>query len=175
MQGWAWFALVFVWLGGSSLLTAQARALITGSPQLIPLPNTIGSEVVLGSVLLGKPRTFNVFDIQASGTITPDPAQHETAYQIQFLICDQPDCSGEIHTATRILSQADSTAPAQVIATGSFGVKSHSVAPVSLTGFQPHTSSGNLYLAVALRLVHSGDSRLQFSSKLNLLRVDVMP
>jgi hypothetical protein len=158
----------------SSPAPAQARALVTGSPQRILLASTIGGEVVLGSVRLGKPNTFTTFNIQAAGTIEPDPEQQGAGFELRFLICDQPDCGGELRSAIRIQSASESGTATPVVATGSFGVSSHNARPVVLTGFQPHTSSGDLYLAVSLRLMRS-PATTPFRAKLNLLRVEVMP
>jgi len=63
--------LVAVWLVATSLSYAQARSLVISSTQPVQLSNTAGEQVVLGSVSLGRPRTFSLFNIQAAGTITP--------------------------------------------------------------------------------------------------------
>jgi len=166
--------LVAVWLVATSLSYAQARSLVISSTQPVQLSNTAGEQVVLGSVSLGRPRTFSLFNIQAAGTITPDPDLNGAAFQVQFLICDQPDCTGEIKSDTQILPDSDSATPSQLIATRSFGVSTHSVKPVVLSDLQPRNSSGSLYLAVALKLLHSSNPK-PFAGRLSLLRVDVMP
>src|ERR1700755_596099 len=83
--------------GGSSTLPAQTRAPMTSSRRPIILPATPGNAVVLGTVLLGQPRTFTVFNIQAAGTITPDPDLYGASFQLQFLICDKADCTGDLN------------------------------------------------------------------------------
>lgn len=115
-----------------------------------------------------------MFNIQAAGTIAPDPDLNGASFQLQFLICDEPDCSGAVRSAMRILPDADSTIPAQVIATRSFGVRTHSAQPVVLTDFKPGNPNGVLYLAAALKLLHNSGPT-PFTARLSLLRVDVMP
>jgi hypothetical protein len=167
-------AFVLLAIGGSCLLRAQARTLMTNSPRAIALPNTPGRTLVLGSVLLGQPRSFSMFNIQATGTITPDPDLNSAAFQLQLLICDQPDCSGDLRWPMRILSDADASSGAQVLATRSFGISTHNVDPVVLTDLKPKSATGILFLAAALRVVHSPGT-IPFNAKLNLLRVDVLP
>ena len=153
---------------------AQARALINTSASPVSLSNVAGDEVVLGAVSLGRQRAFSMFNISAAGTITPDPEMNGAAYQLEFLICDQPDCSGEVKTDARIVANAGSATLAQLIATQSFGVSTHNAREVTMPELPPHHADGTLYLAAALkRLGNSGGA--QFRSKLNLLRVDVMP
>jgi hypothetical protein len=156
------------------MASAQARPLVTSSAQSITLPTRPGERVLLGSVSLGKQRRFTMFNIQAAGTITPDPDMNGAAFQLQFLICDQPDCSGEIRTDARILPDADASSPARVLATKSFGVSTHNVDPIDLSSYQPRSASGVLYMAVALKLLHSSGT-VPFSGRLTLLRIDVMP
>ena len=153
---------------------AQSRALMTNSPRPIILPATPGNAVVLGSVLLGQPRSFPMFNIQAAGTISPDPDLNGAAFQLQFLICDKADCTGDLHWAVRILPDADAGAATRVIATRSFGVSTHNVEPVVLTNLKPKPINGALYLAAVIRVVSSPPAT-QFSAQLNLLRVDVLP
>jgi len=174
MRFWARTAVVASLISCTTLAQSQARTLINTPTQQVNLPGTPGHEVVLGSVALGKPRTFSMFDIQAAGYITPDPDLNGATFQLRFWICDQPDCSGDIRSTTRILPDADSVSPAQVIATRSFGVSTHNAEPVVLTDLKPRTSAGILYLAVSLKLVR-GSGTTPFVGKLNLLRVDVMP
>jgi hypothetical protein len=166
--------LIAVWLVATSLAYPQARSLVVSSTAPVQLSTTAGEQVVLGSVSLGRPRTFSMFNFQAAGTIIPDPDLTGAAFQVQFLICDQPDCTGEIKSDVRIMQDSDSATPLRMIATRSFGVSTHSVRPVVLSDLQPHNSSGSLYLAVALKLLHSSDAEL-FIGRLSLLRVDVMP
>src|SRR5580692_2441053 len=83
-------------------VSAQARPITTSSPRTVPLATVPGQLVVLGSVSLGTQRVFTMFKIQATGTIAPDPDASGAAYQLQFLICDQPDCTGEIRRDARI-------------------------------------------------------------------------
>jgi len=163
-----------VCLVATSLGYAQARALIVTSAAPVQLSSTVGEQVVLGSVSLGRPRNYSMFNIQAAGTITPDPDLTGTAFQVQFLICDQPDCSGEIKSDARILQASDSATPSQMIATGSFGVSTHNVRPIALSDLQPRNSSGSLYLALALKLLNSSKPK-PFAGRLSLLRVDVIP
>jgi len=153
---------------------AQARSLVATAIPQVNLTGVRGQQFVLGSVVLGKPRTFSMFNIQAAGTITPDPELNGAEFQLQFLICDQPDCTGDIKTVTRILPDADAATATQVIATRSFGVSTHNVQPVALTDFRPRNPGGVLYLAAALRLLH-GSGPTAFTAKLSLLRIDVMP
>ena len=161
--------------GGSSTLSgAQSRALMTNSPRPAALPTTPGNAVVLGSVLLGPPRSFSMFNIQAAGTISPDPDMNGGSFQLQFLICDKADCTGDLHWAVRILPDADAGAATRVIATHSFGVNTHNVDPVVLTNLKPKPINDVLYLAAVIRVVSSPPATA-FSAKLNLLRVDVMP
>jgi hypothetical protein len=94
------------------------------------------------------------------------------AFQVQFLICDQPDCMGEIKSDARTLRGWDPATASQMIATRSFGVSTHNVRPVALSDLQPRDSSGTLYLAVVLKTLHGSKA---FVGRLNLLRVDVMP
>lgn len=166
--------VVAVWLVATSLAYPQARSLVTSSTPPVQLSATAGEQVVLGSVSLGRPRTFSMFNVQAAGTITPDPDLNGAAFQVQFLICDQPDCTGEIKSDARILQDSDSATPSQLIATRSFGVSTHSVRPVMLSDLQPRNPSGTLYLAVALKLLHRSNPK-PFIGRLSLLRVDVMP
>ncbi len=167
-------AVVILVVARPSAAHAQARPLITTSTQPVRLSNTVGEQVVLGSVSLGKQRYFTMFNIQAAGTISPNPNLNGAAFQLQFLICDQPDCSGDIKTNIRILADADSASPARVIATRSFGVSTHSTRPVALTDYKTRTPNDDLYLAVALKPLH-GSGTTPFAAKLTLLRVDVMP
>ena len=160
--------------GSSTFSGAQSRALMTNSPRPITLPTTPGNAVVLGSVLLGQPRSFSLFKIQAAGNIIPDPNLNGASFQLQFLICDKPDCSGDLHWAVRILPDADAGAATQVIATRSFGVSTHNAEPVVLTNLKPKPINDVLYLAAVIRVANS-PSTTQFSAKLNLLRVDVLP
>lgn len=161
-------------IAACALSPAQARSLISTAANPVLLPDTAGQQIVLGSVLLGEQRSFTMFNIQAAGTITPDPDLNGAAFQLRFLICDRPDCTGELRTETRILRNADATSPTQVLATRSFGVTTHSAGevtmPVLATG-DPHMP---LYLAVALKSLHVS-SKASFRGQLNLLRVDVLP
>jgi hypothetical protein len=167
-------AMAALAIAGASLSFGQARSLMTNSARPITLPGTPGHRVILGSVLVGPPRSYSVFNIQATGTITPDPDLNGAAFQLEFLICDQADCSGDLHTPIRILPDADAGTGTQVLATRSFGVSTHNVTPVVLIGFKSRTATGVLFLAVSLRVVHSPVSPA-FAAKLNLLRVDVLP
>ena len=164
-----------VWLISSVCLSfAQARVLVDSSAEAVTLPSTPNQTTVIGSVVLGRPQVFTTFNIQAAGTITPDPALNDAAFQVHFLVCDKPDCTGDIVTDTRIMPDSGSTTPTQVIARQSFGVKTHNVDPVVLSGLQPQNSGRVLYLAVALQLLRSS-ATTPFIGKLNLLRVDVLP
>jgi hypothetical protein len=155
-----------------ALCRAQARALINTSTEPVILSNVAGQDVVLGSVSLGKQRNFTMFNIQAAGKISPDPDLNGAAFQLQFLICDQPDCGGDIKVDMRVLQTADSAAQAQLIATRSFGVSTHSSGQVTMPEL-PHPDA-NLYLAAALKSLR--DTAVgQFRGKLNLLRVEVLP
>lgn len=167
-------ALVLLAISGSCLVHAQARTLMTSSPRAITLPSTPGRTVVLGSVLLGQPRSFSMFNIQAAGTITPDPELNGAGFQLQLLVCDQPDCSGDLRWPMRILPDADASTGAEVMATRSFGVSTHNVDSVVLTDIRPKSATGVLFLAATLRVVHSPGTT-PFAAKLNLLRVDVLP
>ena len=160
--------------GGSSTLPAQSRALMTNSPRPIVLPTTSGDAVVLGTVRLGQPRTFKVFNIQAAGVISPDPDLNGASFQLQFLICDKADCTGDLHWAVRILPDANAGAATRVIASRSFGVSTHNAEPVVLTNLKPKPANDVLYLAAVIRVVNS-PTTTPFSGKLNLLRVDVLP
>ncbi len=170
----ALMAVVLLAISGSYLVHAQARTLMTNSPRAIDLPSTPGRTVVLGSVLLGQPRSFSMFNIQVAGTITPDPDLNGAGFQLQLLICDQPDCRGDLRWPMRILPDADASTGAQVLANRSFGVSTHNVDPVVLTGLKPKSATGILFLAAALRVMHS-PGNIPFDAKLNLLRVDVLP
>lgn len=152
---------------------AQARALINTSTDWIALSNVAGHDVVLGSLSLGTQRSFTMFDIQAAGKISPNPDSNNAAFQLEFLICDQPDCSGNIRVNTRVLQTVDSSSPAELIATQSFGVSTHNAGTVSLPPPSQNTA-GNLYLAAALKSLHDIAAG-QFRGTLTLLRVDVMP
>jgi hypothetical protein len=168
--------LVTIWAIASSCLTlAQARSLISSPAQPVTLSSAPGQDIILGWVSLGRPQVFRVFNIQAAGTIAPDPDLNAAAFQLQFLICDLPDCSGDIRSDARILPDSDSAVPAQVLATRSFGVSTHNTAPVVLTDLRPRDPNGVLYLAVALKLLHGSTAAGAFTGKLNLLRVDVAP
>ncbi len=170
----ATIAAIFLVLLSSSFGLGQARSLITNAPRTIILPSTPGQRIILGSVLLGQPRSFAMFNIQATGTITPDPNLYGAAFQLEFLVCDQPDCRGDLHLPMRVLAEADAIGGTQVLATRSFGVSTHNVDPVVLTGLKPRPATGVLFLAAALRVQHS-PSNPPFAAKLNLLRVDVLP
>jgi hypothetical protein len=115
-----------------------------------------------------------MFNIQAAGTISPDPDLNGASFQLQFLICDKADCTGDLHWAVRILPDADAGAATRVIATRSFGVSTHNVEPVVLTNLKPAPAEGVLYLAAVVRAVSSPATKT-FAAKLNLLRVDVLP
>ena len=115
-----------------------------------------------------------MFNIQVAGTITPDPELNGAAFQLQLLVCDQPDCSGDLRWPMRILSDADASTGTQVLATRSFGISTHNVDPVVLSDLRPKPATGALFLAAALRVMHSPGS-MPFAAKLNLLRVDVLP
>jgi hypothetical protein len=167
-------AIILITLATSFFAYAQARTLITSVARSIIVPAKPGSKVILGSVLLGQPRAFSMFNIRAAGTITPDPDLNGAAFQLEFLICDQPDCSGDLHLPMRILPDADTERGAQLLATRSFGVSTHSVDPVMLTDIRPRSVTGILFLAASLKVLHS-PATPAFSAKLNLLRVDVLP
>jgi hypothetical protein len=115
-----------------------------------------------------------MFDIQATGTITPDPDLNGAGFQLEFLICDQPDCSGDLRWPMRILPDADASTGAQVIATQSFGLSTHNVEPVVLSDLRPRPVNGVIFLAAVVRVMHSPGTPA-FAAKLNLLRVDVLP
>ncbi len=176
LQLMRFFALIASCLlaGGSFPLPAQSRALMTNSPQPIALPTAPGNAVVLGSVVLGRPQSYSMFNIQAAGTIAPDPDLNGASFQLQFLICDKADCTGDLHWAVRILPDADAGASTRVIAGRSFGVSTHNVEPVVLTKLKPKPISDVLYLAAVIRVANS-PATTSFSAKLNLLRVDVLP
>ena len=167
------FVIVCFLLCSSSAL-AQARALVTTAGPIVQLADVSGERVVLGSVSLGQQRRFTMFNIQAAGDITPDPEMNAAAFQLQFLICDQPDCQGEIRRDARILPEASAASQARVLATKSFGVSTHNVQPVDLSGYLTNAPSGILYLAVVLKSLRT-PSNTAFTARLNLLRVDVMP
>ncbi len=173
MRGRALAALLFLGLC-PSLLSGQARSLVATSSTPVSLPTVPNEQVVLGSVSLHRQRTFTMFNVQAAGAITPDPELNGAEFQLLLLICDRPDCSGDIHSGATILHDSDSTAPTQVIATGSFGVSTHNRAPVVLGGYPNLSPEDPLYLAVALKRLH-GPADIPFTGRLNLLRVDVMP
>jgi len=164
----------FLGLAGSSLASAQARTLMTNSPRAVALPDGLGQRVILASVLLGKPRSFSMFNIQVAGTISPDPEVNGAAFQLELLVCDQPDCSGNLHWPMRILPDADAVRGTQLLATRSFGISTHNVDPVVLTDVRPQPATGVLFLAASLRVEHA-PANVPFSAKLNLLRVDVLP
>ena len=170
----ALFATIGCFLLLPAFTAAQARSLVATAMPQVNLTGTWGQQFVLGAVLLGKPRTFSTFNIQAVGTINPDPQLNGAELQLQFLICDQPDCSGDLKTVMRILPNADAASGAQLIATHSFGVSTHNVQPVELTNYQPRNSAGVLYLAAAVKLLHNSGPT-GFTARLNLLRVDIMP
>ena len=153
---------------------AQARSLINTAANPVLLPDTAGQQIVLASVSLGEQRSFTMFNIQAAGTITPDPDLNGAAFQLRFLICDRPDCTGDLRTETRILRNADATAPTQVLATRSFGVTTHSAGEVIMPGLPASDANAPLYLAVALKSLRVS-SKASFRAQLNLLRVDVLP
>ncbi len=157
-----------------TLSAAQTTALTNTSAQPVTLSDSPGQEVILGSVSLGAQRTFSTFNIQAAGTITPAPDPNGVAFQLEFLICDQPECRGDIKSNARILGNSDSDVPTQVLATQSFGISTHNTKPVVLTEIQPRNPDAPLFLALALKTVHS-PSTMSFAAKMNLLRVDVLP
>jgi hypothetical protein len=167
-------AVAFFALAASAFSVAQARSLISTAANPVLLPDIAGQQVILGSVSLGEQRSFTMFNIQAAGTITPDPDLNGAAFQLRFLICDRPDCSGELRTETRILRNADATAPTQVLATRSFGVTTHSAGEVTMPALPETEPHAPLYLAVALRPLRL-PSNASFRAQLNLLRVDVLP
>jgi hypothetical protein len=115
-----------------------------------------------------------MFNIQSTGTIAPDPDLNGAAFQLEFLVCDQPDCSGKLRQPMRILPDADASSGAQILATRSFGVSTHNVDPVVLSDLRPRSSTGVLFLAAVIRVQHSPGTT-PFAAKLNLLRVDVLP
>jgi hypothetical protein len=153
---------------------AQARPLVITSSPPVTLSAVPGDQVILGAVSLGQQRSFSIFNVQATGSITPDPALNGAAFQLQLLICDQLDCNGDVRSATRTLGGSDSDSSAQILATQSFGISTHNAAPVVLNAYKPRNPGGPLYLAVALRVLHSPE-KTRFTGQLNLLRVDVMP
>jgi hypothetical protein len=174
MRFWPLIFVLVCFLLCSSLALAQARALVMTAGPTVRLANASGERVVLGSVSLGRQRSFTTFNIQAAGSITPDPEMNGAAFQLQFLICDQPDCQGEIRRDARILPEANAASQARVLATKSFGLSTHNIQPVDLTGYRSKTPSGVLYLAVVLKSLRT-PGNMAFTAKLNLLRVDVMP
>jgi hypothetical protein len=157
-----------------NFVVAQARPLIVTSSPPVRLSAAPGNQVILGAVSLGRQRSFSMFNVQASGSITPNPELYGAAFQLQLLICDQADCDGDVRSATRMLEGSDGDFAAQILATQSFGISTHNGAPVVLNGYKPRDPGGPLYLAVALRVLHS-PQETRFTGKLNLLRVDVMP
>jgi hypothetical protein len=167
-------AVIGCFAGCPPLVSAQARAIINTSFAPVNLSTVAGHATVLGSVLLGKPRVFTTFNIQTTGTITPDPEIAGETFELQFLICDQPDCTGEIKTDARILPDSDSEMPTELIARRSFGVSTHNAKPVVLTNLQPSGPPRALYLAVALKTLHNVGSA-RFTGRVNLLRVDLLP
>jgi hypothetical protein len=171
MGRWA-LGLLAVFLVATWLASGQARSLVVNSAAPVRLSGTAGEQVVLGAVSLGRPRNFSMFNIQAAGTITPDPDLNGAAFQVQFLICDQPDCTGEIKSDARTLRGWDPATASQMIATRSFGISTNNAGRVVLADLQPRNSSGTLYLAVVLKTLHGSRA---FVGRLNLLRVDVMP
>lgn len=175
MNLWALFAFAISSLAYPSLSFAQAHTLMNSAFEPVSLPYVPGKAVALGSVSLGSSRSFTMFNIQAAGTIAPDPDLNGTEFQLQLLICDKSDCTGAIMSEIRILPDWVSDAPVRVIATRSFGLRTHNAEPVLLTEFQPRISSDTpLYLAVALKLLH-GSNVVPFTGRLNLVRVDTMP
>lgn len=174
MRYWSFIAAMLASLALASFCSAQARSLINTAAEPVLLPDTAGRQVVLGFVSLGKQRSFTMFNIQAAGTITPDPDLNGATFQLRFLICDRPDCTGELRSETRILRNADATAPAQVLATRSFGVTTHSAGEVMLPELPSRNIDAPLYLAVALKSLRTSE-RTPFKGQMNLLRVDVLP
>lgn len=167
-------AVTIIVLAACASSVAQARSLISTSANPVLLPGAAGQQIVLGSVSLGEQRSFTMFNIQAAGTITPDPDLNGAAFQLRFLICDRPDCTGELRTETRILRNDDATAPTQVLATRSFGVTTHSAGDVAMPALPTGDANAPLYLAVALKSLRVS-AKASFRAQLNLLRVDVLP
>jgi hypothetical protein len=159
---------------GPVFVVAQARLLVSTSSPPVSLNAGPGEQVIFGAISLGQQRSFSMFNVQATGSITPDPDLNGAAFQLQLLVCDQPDCNGDVRSATRMLEGSATDSAAQIIATRSFGISTHNAAPVVLNGFKPRNPGGPLYLAVAMRVLHSPE-KTRFTGKLNLLRVDVMP
>lgn len=174
LMGWCLALLVMASILSPAMCRAQARALINTSTESIALANVAGQDVVLGSVSLGTQRSFAIFNIQAAGKISPDPDLNNAAFQLEFLICDQPDCGGDVRVDTRVLQTADSPTAARLIATRSFGVSTHSSGQVTMPALSQQNVDGNLYLAAALKSLRN-TAVDQFRGKLTLLRVDVMP
>jgi len=157
----------------SCLAGGQARTLSTHTGNPVQLSSTDGRSVVLATVLLGQPRKFSMFKIQAAGTITPDPASNGAEFELQFLVCDQFDCRGETRMPIRVLTREDEGEGTQIIATRAFSVTTHSGGTLDLTKLLP-PNGGELYLALSLRTVESSDT-VPFTARVSLLRVDVMP
>lgn len=167
-------AICFFSLAWATFGFGQARTLSTDSPHPVALPAAPGRSVILASVRLGPPRLFSMFNLQAAGDISPDPDMSGAEFDLLFVVCDQADCRGAVRTPVRILPDEDARHGTAVVATRSFSVRTHSTAPVDLSGFQPRNGNTDLYLAVALRVVRE-PSTTPFTAQVNLLRVDVLP
>jgi hypothetical protein len=153
---------------------AQPRVFLTGSGLRVPLPTARGQQVVMASVSLGttdKPLTIS--KIEAVGTMTTNPDLEGVSYELLFLVCDQPDCLGAVRLPV-VLWQDDWQTPLHILATKSFGIVERHVAAEVLAEHGLHRDIGNLYVAMAIKLLH-GFPIVPGTATANLLRVEVVP
>jgi hypothetical protein len=154
---------------------AQSRVFLTGSSgRAVPLPTARGQQVVMASISLGttdKPLTIS--KIEAVGTMTTNPDLEGVSYELLFWICDQPDCLGAVKSPI-VLWQDEWQTPLRILATKSFGIVERHVAAEVLAEQGLHRDIGNLYVAMAIKLLH-GSAIVPGTATANLLRVEVVP
>jgi hypothetical protein len=153
---------------------AQPRVFLTGSGHAVPLPTARGQQVVMASVSLGttnKPLTIS--KIEAVGTMTTNPDLDGVSYELLFLVCDQPDCLGAVSSPV-VLWQDDWQTPLRILATKSFGIVERHVAAEVLAEQRLPRNVRDLYVAMAIKLLH-GSAIVPGIATANLLRVEVVP
>ena len=140
----------------------------------MPLPTVRGEQVVMASVSLGKSdNPLTISRIAATGTMTPNPNVEEVSYELLFLVCDRPDCLGVIRSPI-VLWQDDGQTPLRLLATKSFGIDERHVEAELLAKPGMYTEVANLYVAMAIKLLH-GSPVVPASATAELLRVEVVP
>jgi len=155
-------------------LPAQLRVFVTSSGHAVPLPTGRDQWVVMASVSLGRPdKPMTISRIVVTGTITPKPTVEDVSYELVFLVCDQSDCLGAIRSPI-ILWQDDWQTPVRLLASKSFGIEERHVEAGLLAKHGILSGVTNLYVAMAIKLLH-GYPIVPGTATAELLRVEVVP